>query len=93
METSDHVPCVITIPTDIPKSINFRFENYWMEHEDFLCVVQHGWNVTTQQVDKSKIISAKFKNLKRLLKAWQSKVSNIKKILIILNLCSPSLKS
>lgn len=68
-ETSDHVPCVIKITTDIPKINLFRFENYWMEHEDFLAVVQHGWNVPISQSDKAKVITAKFKNLRRVLKA------------------------
>jgi len=41
METSDHVPCVATISTAIPKS-SFRFENFWMEHQDFMAVLQQG---------------------------------------------------
>jgi endonuclease/exonuclease/phosphatase family metal-dependent hydrolase len=36
METSDHVPCLINISTDIPKGCIFRFENFWLQHEDFL---------------------------------------------------------
>lgn len=32
METSDHVPCVVSISTSIPRKSIFRFENYWMEH-------------------------------------------------------------
>jgi hypothetical protein len=43
-----------------------------------MAVVQHGWNVPTNQTDKAKIISAKFKNLRRVLKAWQSQMSNLK---------------
>jgi hypothetical protein len=35
METSDHVPCVISISTQIPRKSIFRFENYWLEHEIF----------------------------------------------------------
>ena len=45
METSDHVPCLVTIGTDIPKSGTFRFENYLMEHENFMEVIQHGWSI------------------------------------------------
>lgn len=62
METSDHVPCIITIETNIPKSNRFRFENYWMEHERFLDVVQHGWSVRVTATDSAKAITAKFKN-------------------------------
>lgn len=43
METSDHVPCLVTISTDIPKGHIFRFENFWLHHEDFLHQVQIGW--------------------------------------------------
>lgn len=32
METLDHVPCVVSISTAIPKSKIFRFEIFWMEH-------------------------------------------------------------
>jgi hypothetical protein len=72
MEPSDHVSCVVSINTLIPKSTIFRFENYWMEHEHFLAVVSHGWAVHTAQTDSDKILTAKFKNLRRVLKAWQS---------------------
>jgi len=34
--TSDHIPYVIHIGSDIPKSKLFRFENYWVEHPGFL---------------------------------------------------------
>jgi hypothetical protein len=43
-----------------------------MEHEQFLNVVSHGWSVPTQQQDAAKILTEKFKNLRRVLKAWQS---------------------
>lgn len=42
--TSDHVPCKIMINTSIPKSNLFRFENFWMEHSDFMGVVQDSWS-------------------------------------------------
>ncbi|KAG2577531.1 hypothetical protein PVAP13_6NG126803 [Panicum virgatum] len=93
METSDHVPCLVTIDTNIPKSVVFIFENYLMEHEHFLEIVQHGWSLPTGQYDKVKIISAKFKNLRRVMKAWQAQlsslkanISNVKLILTLLNL-------
>jgi hypothetical protein len=78
MEPSDHVPCVVNINTSIPRTSIFRFENYWMEHEHFFAVVAHGWAVPTVQTDSAKILSAKFKNLRRVLKAWQSQISNLK---------------
>lgn len=78
MDSFDHVPCIVKIGTDIPSSRVFRFENYWMEHPHFLAVVQHGWNLDTGQFDKAKHISAKFKNLRRVLKAWNSQLSSLK---------------
>jgi len=67
-ETSDHVPCIISISTVIPKKSIFRFENYWMEHQDFLPLVQQAWSTPTHENDAAKIITAKFKNLRRVLK-------------------------
>lgn len=43
--TSDHVPCLVTIKTSIPKPKLFRFENYWMEHPDFLKIVEEAWSI------------------------------------------------
>ena len=31
-QISDHLPCMIKIVTNIPKSRVFRFENYWLNH-------------------------------------------------------------
>lgn len=41
-------------------------------------VVAHGWSVPVLTTDKERVITAKFKNLRRVLKAWQSNVSNLK---------------
>ena len=94
METSDHTHCLITAGSNIPKGGGiFRFENYLMEHEHFLSIVQHAWSLPVQQQDMAKRISAKFKNLRRVIKAWQShlssldvNISNVKLIIIFLSL-------
>jgi hypothetical protein len=78
MEPSDHAPCVISISTTIPKARIFHFENYWMEHEHFMDIVSHGWSVPTLQQDAAKTLTTKFKNLRRVLKAWQSQISSLK---------------
>lgn len=75
MEVSDHVPCVVKVSTSVPKGSRFRFENYLMEHEDFMSVVQHGWGLPTTQTDAAKKITEKFKNLRRVLKAWKSQLT------------------
>jgi hypothetical protein len=33
--TSDHVPCVVTIGSKIPRANIFSFENYWLQHSQF----------------------------------------------------------
>lgn len=33
--TSDYVPWVILIRTNVPRPLVIRFENYWLQHEDF----------------------------------------------------------
>jgi hypothetical protein len=76
-DTSDHTPCLISIPTDVPKAKVFRFENYWLLHDDFMQVIEHGWSVPTFQSDKAKVMTAKLKNLRRVLRAWQFQLSNL----------------
>jgi len=78
METSDHVPCVISISTQIPRKSIFRFENYWLEHEIFFQVVQQHWIAPAHLTDANLILSAKFKNLRRALKIWKNSLSNLK---------------
>ena len=68
--------------TVIPKGTTFRFENYLMEHEHFLEVIQHGWSLPVFATNKAKIISAKFKNLRRVIKAWQIHLSSLKENII-----------
>ena len=43
-----------------------------------MSVVQHAWNIPTQQTDAAKVLSAKFKTLKRVLSAWQAQLSSLK---------------
>lgn len=50
-----------------------------MEHEDFLQIVQHAWSIPVYQQDKAKLLVAKFKNLHRVLREWQSSISNLSK--------------
>lgn len=94
METSDHVPCLISVDTMIPKGGTFKFENYLMEHEHFLDVVNHAWMVSSNSTDRyGKGDSATFKNLRRVIKSWQvhlsslkENIANVKLILVLLNI-------
>src|SRR4051812_10931149 len=40
---SDHVPCIVSIDTTIPKSNIFRFENFWVELPGFRECVTASW--------------------------------------------------
>jgi hypothetical protein len=78
-DTSDHTPCLISAATYVPKPHIFKFENYWLEYDQFTNILLHGWNIPTLQNDKAKVISAKYKNLKRVLKAWRNQLHNLAK--------------
>ena len=78
METSDHVPCLIKISTAISKSHIFRFENYWLQREDFMQQVILGWQSDNLYIDAAKALTAKFKNLRKILKKWTKTLSNLK---------------
>jgi hypothetical protein len=73
----DHSPCLVSVTIDIPKVKIFRFENYWMLHEEFMQVLHHGWSVPIPFSDKARKLGAKFKNLRRVLRAWQQQLSNL----------------
>lgn len=47
MDTSDHVSCLISFSTSIPRKSYFRFENFWMEHVDFHNIIQRGQSMPT----------------------------------------------
>lgn len=77
-KTSDHSPCSISVGTAIPKSRIFRFENYWLKHQDFKQVVSEIWNQPIQETDSAKAITAKFKRPRKGLKNWSKTISNLK---------------
>jgi hypothetical protein len=76
--TSDHIPCKISIGTDIPKSNIFRFENFWPEYPGFLDSVNLGWE---QQVRNNRssatILASKLKNTRHFLKHWSKNLSQL----------------
>ena len=69
---------VPTITTDIPRGYLFRFENYWLQLEDFIQQVQLGWSSPYQCTDAAKNVTAKFKNLRHTLKQWKQSLSALK---------------
>lgn len=78
---SDHIPFVINIGTKIPKAACFRFENYWIEHKDFLKTVELHWNSTLFYANAATCLSQKLKQVRMGLKAWSKSFSNITKLL------------
>jgi hypothetical protein len=78
-DTSDQTPCLISAITSVPKPHTFRFENYWLEHHQFPEILQLGWNIPIQTEDKAKRISLKFKNLRKVLKAWKNQLPSLTK--------------
>jgi len=71
-EMSDHWPCVIEVSTRIPRARIFRFENHWLANDSFIPVAVQGWSSTQVHQDPAKAITAKFKNLRRVLKPWSA---------------------
>jgi hypothetical protein len=58
------MPCLVSISTNIPKTKIFRFENYWVMHDEFMEKVALGWEFPTIESDKEKKMISKFKNLR-----------------------------
>jgi hypothetical protein len=48
-----------------------------MEHSQFLPLIQQGWANPTNQQDEAKIITAKFKNLRHIIREWQASLTNL----------------
>jgi exonuclease III len=71
--TSDHIPCVISVGTSIPKAQVFRFENHWARMPGFLEVVQTIWDINMPG-DSAQCISGKFKLLHKALKTWSTSI-------------------
>lgn len=70
MTSSDHCPCIVNISSHIPKGGIFRFEYYWLKHDNFGNILSQVWDAPTTQSDCAKNLTAKFKNLRKALKDW-----------------------
>jgi hypothetical protein len=80
-----HIPCVIAIDTKIPRSNIFRFENYWLQHGDFMQIVQNAWNILVNHSNIAKKINAKLKNLRRAIKLWSKNLACLKNLIKSVN--------
>ena len=74
---SDHVPCIISIQTCIPRSKVFRFEPFWILHPGFMNLVQDVWNRPVRAHNAATILCRKFKTLGHALKIWSKNLSRL----------------
>lgn len=81
METSDHVPCLVSFGTDIRQQHLFHFENYWLHHAQSMDLVSQSWSQPCPHTDPAKKIAAKFKHLRASLKQWQRQLSSLKGVI------------
>ena len=78
---SDHVSCVVTIATCIPKAKVFCFGNYWIDLPSFTGCVSQVWNRLVGKSSIALTISAKFKSLRYALKKWHLNLSTVKALI------------
>ena len=79
--SSDHVPCMITIDTFIPKSNIFRFDNFWADMPGFLECVKDSWSRSTNKINIATHLAHKLKCLRYDLKKWATSLSTLKKLI------------
>jgi hypothetical protein len=76
-DISDHVPCLVSFKSRIPKPKLFWFENFWLELDGFMNLFQTTWNGIPSIPDKAKNLTAKFKCVRKVLKDWQRSLPKI----------------
>jgi hypothetical protein len=79
-DISDHVSCLVSFKSKIPKPKIFRFENFWLQFEEFMFIFQSTWIGHQNLTDKAKNLTAKFKITRKVLKEWQQSLPKIDKI-------------
>jgi hypothetical protein len=85
-DISDHVPCLVSFKSKVTKPKIFRFENFWLQFEEFMTVFQNSWTGQPILRDKAKNLTAKFKYTRKILKEWQRSLPNIDKTVRQINL-------
>jgi len=68
--TSDHFPLLLTLCTEIPKPIFFRFEKHWLHNQNFLPSILAGWQSTVVTGDAAGGIAARLKATWAAVKVW-----------------------
>jgi hypothetical protein len=73
------VPCLISFKSKVPKPKIFRFENFWLQFDEFMAAFQNSWTGLPSLLDKAKNLTAKFKFTRKILKEWQRSLPKIDK--------------
>ena len=73
---SDHIPCVLSVDTVIPKSKKIRFKSFWPSHPGFMDVAKNSWSAPIKASSSATKISAKLKRLRYSLKCGVIKYIN-----------------
>ena len=74
---SDHIPCVVSIETKIPRSKLFRFESYWTLQPGFMDIVREVWERPVRDTNAATVLCRKFKALRHALKIWSKNISRL----------------
>ena len=74
--TSDHVPLLDTLSTDIPKPNIFRFENAWLKHPLFLATTLPAWSLSQPRNDAACSLVARAKAFRQVAKVWKKQHKN-----------------
>jgi hypothetical protein len=84
--TSDHVPCLVSIDTVIPKAHLFRFEIFWVHQKGFFECVKEVWGRPISSVSSAAILAKKLKTLRYELNHWKMNLSDLKVLIDKCNL-------
>ncbi|XP_042518493.1 uncharacterized protein LOC122092221 [Macadamia integrifolia] len=67
---SDHAPLMVCSGSSLrPRNCPFRINNFWLDHLDFLDLVNAAWSFEVSSSPTS-ILAQKLKGLKPIIKAW-----------------------
>ena len=73
---SDHVPLVVNFGiSEERKPYLFRFEKWWLEHEDFCDIVQDVWLSPCHHTNAIDIWQFKLRALRKKLKGWSLNIN------------------
>jgi hypothetical protein len=50
-----------------------------MMRDEFMQIMEHGWNLPNSQTDLAKSLGSKFKNLRKVLRQWHNSTQSLAK--------------